>query len=75
MLKRILATLALATIALGPTAVPATAAFSLHAPHVDAQQARRVSLYRAWYYRRYGLYPSAQVIRAWYYRTYGVYPS
>jgi hypothetical protein len=76
MLKRTLAILALAVAASGTASVPARAAFSLHAPQpVDAQQARRVSLYRTWYYRKYGVYPSAQQIREWYYRTYGVYPS
>jgi hypothetical protein len=76
MLKRLTATSALVTLLFGSAAAFASPVFPLHAAqHVDAQQTRRVSLYRAWYYRRYGEYPSAQQFRDWYYATYGVHPS
>ena len=39
------------------------------------EQARHQASYRAYFYRRYGYYPSDAQVRNWYYRTYGVWPS
>jgi hypothetical protein len=41
----------------------------------QAQQARREASYHAWFFRKYGYYPTAAQFRAWHYRSYGVYPS
>jgi hypothetical protein len=39
------------------------------------EQARRQSSYKAYFYRKYGYYPSPQQVHDWYSRTYGVEPS
>jgi hypothetical protein len=39
------------------------------------QTTRRQASYRAYFYHKYGYYPSDQQFRAWYVRTYGVEPS
>ena len=41
----------------------------------EQEQARRQSSYKAYFYRKYGYYPTPEQIRDWYYRTYGVEPS
>jgi hypothetical protein len=41
----------------------------------QAQQERRFSAYRAWFYRKNGEYPGETQLRNWYYHAYGVYPS
>jgi hypothetical protein len=41
----------------------------------QAQRGRREASYRAWFYRKYGAYPTAAQFRDWHYRSYGVYPS
>jgi hypothetical protein len=39
------------------------------------EQARRQQSYRAWYYHKYGVYPTEAQFKDWYTRTYGVSPS
>lgn len=39
------------------------------------EQARRQSSYKAYFYRKYGYYPTPQQVHDWYSRTYGVEPS
>ena len=39
------------------------------------EQARRQASYRAYFYHKYGYYPTDQQFHDWYVRTYGVQPS
>lgn len=39
------------------------------------QQTRRQASYRAYFYHKYGYYPTDQQFHDWYVRTYGVEPS
>jgi len=39
------------------------------------ESARRQSSYKAYFYRKYGYYPTPQQTHDWYTRTYGVEPS
>ncbi|MGH7708040.1 MAG: hypothetical protein ACREM6_08965 [Vulcanimicrobiaceae bacterium] len=39
------------------------------------EQQRRQASYRAYFYHKYGYYPTEQQFRDWYFRTYGVYPT
>jgi hypothetical protein len=39
------------------------------------EQSRRQQSYNAWYYHKYGVYPTQAQFKDWYYRTYGVNPS
>lgn len=39
------------------------------------RSARRQASYRAYFYRKYGYYPTSQQVYDWYVRTYGVAPS
>ena len=39
------------------------------------EQARRQSSYKAYFYKKYGYYPTPQQVHDWYTRTYGVEPS
>jgi hypothetical protein len=39
------------------------------------EQTRRQASYRAYFYHKYGYYPTDQQFRDWYVRTYGVQPS
>jgi hypothetical protein len=41
----------------------------------QAQQGRRFSAYRIWFYRKNGEYPGETQLRDWYYHAYGIYPS
>lgn len=41
----------------------------------QAESSRRQSSYKAFFYRKYGYYPTTQQVHDWYVRTYGVQPA
>lgn len=45
-----------------------------HAREAEAEQVRRQDSYRAYYFDRYGHYPSDAQFRSWYARQYGKQP-
>jgi hypothetical protein len=49
-----------------------------HKRHLKQQEleetSRRQASYKAWFYRKYGYYPTTQQVHDWYVRSYGVEP-